>query len=276
MQSTRPATAPEANPRKTSSIRRLGAVDVAALREAVLAIPESVWEAENADKPNRFEALDRTTHIVFRFVSSFQDWRDAYDRPLWAQWRALVQPVMAQAVESYGYARGTFPRVMLARMAPGGIIKPHRDANPAAKWPHKIHVPLLTNERVTFHVDGVPYKFAEGEAVEPYGYTRGMFPRVMLARMAPGGIIKPHRDANPAAKWPHKIHVPLLTNERVTFYVDGVPYKFAEGEAVEVNNMGVHAVTNEGDGDRIHLIFEYYDAAQPAPEWVGPSAAPQN
>ena len=201
MQPTRPATVPAANPRKTSSVRRLGTLDIAPLRAAVLAIPESVWEAENADKPNRFEALDRTTHIVFRFVSSFQDWRDAYDRPLWAQWEALVQPVMAKAVESYGYARG-------------------------------------------------------------------MFPRVMLARMAPGGIIKPHRDANPAAKWPHKIHVPLLTNERVTFYVDGVPYTFAEGEAVEVNNMGVHAVTNEGDGDRIHLIFEYYDAEQPDPEWM--------
>ena len=68
----------------------------------------------------------------------------------------------------------------------------------------------------------------------------------MLARMAPGGVIHPHRDENPAAKWPHKIHVPLLTNDEVTFFVDGVGYHFAEGEAVEVNNMGVHAVENRG------------------------------
>ena len=195
------ANAPQPNPRKTTSIRRLGRVDIAALREAVLALPEAVWDAENADKPNRFEALDKTRHVVFRFVSNFQDWRDSYDRPLWAQWRELLEPVLAQAVR-------------------------------------------------------------------PYGYANAAFPRVMLARMAPGGVIKPHRDANPAAKWPHKVHVPLLTNERVTFFVDGVGYHLEEGEAVEVSNMAVHAVENAGDSDRIHLIFEYYDRDQPEPEWL--------
>lgn len=189
------------NPRKTTSIRRLGPVDIAALRAAVLEIPEAVWDAENADKPNRFEALDKTRHVVFRFVSNFQDWRDSYDRPLWAQWRELLEPVLAQAVR-------------------------------------------------------------------PYGYANAAFPRVMLARMAPGGVIKPHRDANPAAKWPHKVHVPLITNERVTFFVDGIGYHLEEGEAVEVSNMAVHAVENAGDSDRIHLIFEYYDRDQPEPDWL--------
>ena len=190
-----------ANPRKTESIRRLGPVDIAALREAVLGIDEARWDAENADKPNRFEALDRTRHIVFRFVSNFQDWRDSYDRPLWGEWKGLLEPVLAQAVRDYGYSDAAFPRVMLARMAPGGVIKPHRDANPAAKWPHKIHVPLVTNDKVTF-------------------------------------------------------------------FVDGVGYHFPEGEAVEVSNMAVHAVENAGDTDRIHLIFEYYDREQPEPEWL--------
>ncbi len=190
-----------ANPRKTSTIRRLGAVEIAALKAAVLEIPEAVWDAENADKPNRFEALDKTRHIVFRFVDSVRDWRASHDRPAWAEWRALLEPVMHAAVAQYGYANGAFPRVMLARMGAGGEIKPHRDANAAAKWPHKIHVPLLTNDRVTFFVDGVGY------------------------------------------------HLP-------------------EGEAAEVNNMGVHAVKNDGNADRIHLIFEYFDTDQPEPEWL--------
>jgi hypothetical protein len=189
------------NPRKTTSIRKLGQVDIALLRTAVLAIPEATWDAENEDKPNRFEALDRTRHIVFRFVSNFRDWRQSYDRPLWAEWKALIEPVLA-------------------------------------------------------------------EATRDYGYQHGVFPRVMLARMAPGGIIKPHRDANPAAKWPHKIHVPLQTNDKVTFFVDGVGYHFTEGEAVEVSNMAVHAVENAGATDRIHLIFEYYDPDQPEPDWL--------
>jgi hypothetical protein len=186
-----------ANPRKTSSVRRLGTVDIAPLREAVLALPEAVWDAENEAKPNKFGALGTTRHIIFRFVSNFLDWRDSYDLPLW------------------------------------------RDYQPTAE----------------------------------YGYARGAFPRVMLARMAPGGIIHPHRDENPAAKWPHKIHVPLTTNDEVAFLVDGVSYHFAEGEAVEVNNMGVHAVANRGQTDRIHLIFEYYDMDQPEPGWIEPLRA---
>ena len=35
----------------------------------------------------------------------------------------------------------------------------------------------------------------------------------------------------------------------MTFYVDGIGYHFAEGEAVEVNNMGLHAVANSGGAD---------------------------
>ncbi len=189
------------NPRKTLTVRRLGTVDIAALRAAVLDIPEGAWDAENDGKPNRFDALDKTRHIVFRFVSNFRDWRDSYDRPLWTSWRDLLEPVLRQATDEYGYRRGAFPRVMLARMAAGGVIQPHRDANPAAKWPHKIHVPLLTNDKVSF-------------------------------------------------------------------VVNGQTYKMAEGEAVELNNMGVHAVENAGTTDRIHLIFEYYDLDQPEPEWL--------
>lgn len=189
------------NPRKTRSVRQLGAVDIADLKAAVLALPEAVWDAENASKPNRFGALDSTRHIILRFVSNFNDWRDSYDRPLWAELQPIVEPVLAAATADYGYARGAFPRVMLARMTPGGVIHPHQDANPAAKWPHKIHVPIQTNDQVIFHIDGVGYHFDEGNAVE-------------------------------------------------------------------VNNMATHAVTNQGSEDRIHLIFEYYDLDQPEPAWL--------
>lgn len=189
------------NPRKTATIRRLAAIDIGKLRDTVLAIPEAVWDAENNIKPNRYEALDRTRHIVFRFVSETDDWRKSDDFPLWSEWRSLLEPVLK-------------------------------------------------------------------EAVAPYNYERGAFPRIMLARMAPGGVIHPHRDGNPSAKWPHKIHVPLLTNERVTFFVEGVGYHLPEGHAVEVNNMGVHAVSNQGHTDRIHLIFEYFDPSQPEPDWL--------
>lgn len=195
------------NPRKTLTVRRLGLVDVDELAEAVRAIPEAVWALEDQDKPNKFETLASTRHIVFRFIQSFADWRESYDRPIWKEWSHLVQPVLDAAVADYGYARGAFPRIMLARMSPGGVIRPHRDTGPAAHWPHKIHVPIVTNKDVVF-------------------------------------------------------------------YVDAVPHHFAEGEAVEVNNMTRHSVENRGSTDRIHLIFEYYDLDQQAPAWA-PSRSQQ-
>ena len=191
-----------ANPRKTTTVRHLGNVDISSIRDAILAIPESVWDAENATKPNRYEALDRTRHIVFRFIDSPKDWRKSHDRPAWGEWRDRLLPVMEQATR-------------------------------------------------------------------PYGYARAAYPRVMFARMAPGGIIHPHTDSNAAAQWPHKIHVPILTNPKVSFLSGGSVHHFAEGEAVEVNNLGIHAVSNDGETDRIHLIFEYYDLDQPDPDWVG-------
>lgn len=184
------------NPRKTTSIRALGKVDIARLRDDVLAIPEAIWDFENSSKPNGYQALDRTRHIVFRFVHSTADWRSSYDRPLWDSWRERLAPILSQAVA-------------------------------------------------------------------PYGYARGQFPRVMLARMPAGGRILPHQDTNNAARWPHKIHVPILTNDKVAFRIGDTEYHFPEGEAVEVDNMGVHAVRNDGADDRIHLIFEYFDPDQP-------------
>jgi hypothetical protein len=186
-----------ANPRKTKSVKQLGEVDISSIRADILAIPEEIWDLENASKPNRFETLDRTRHIVFRFISDLSDWRRSYDRPLWTDWRARLEPILHQAVA-------------------------------------------------------------------PYGYPRGEFPRVMLARMAPGGIIHPHTDNMPSATWPHKIHVPIMTNEQVRFFIEPQTFHFKEGQAVEVNNLGVHAVKNDGATDRIHLIFEYYDPEQPS------------
>ena len=97
-----------------------------------------------------------------------------------------------------------------------------------------------------------------------------MFPRVMLAKIPPGGIIHPHIDANLAAKWPHKIHVPVMTNAGVACLCGGGEHHFPPGAAAEVNNLGPRWVRNQRDTDRVHLIFEYHDADQPDPPWLVP------
>jgi len=62
--------------------------------------------------------------------------------------------------------------------------------------------------------------------------------------------------------------VPVSTNAGVVCFFGGSQHHFPIGEAVEVDNLGPHWVRNSGETDRIHLIFEYYDADQPDPLWL--------
>lgn len=106
------------------------------------------------------------------------------------------------------------------------------------------------------------------EVIEPvvehatgwYGYAEGRTTRIMLARLLPGQTIDRHIDGSPSAKVPHKIHVPLQTNPHVHFLVRDRVHHLERGRAWEVNNRRHHEVRNESDEDRIHLIFDYFDA----------------
>jgi hypothetical protein len=51
--------------------------------------------------------------------------------------------------------------------------------------------------------------------------------------------------------------VPITTNPRVRFIIDGRPYRFEVGQAYELNNQLTHSVANKGVEDRISFIFDY-------------------
>ena len=55
----------------------------------------------------------------------------------------------------------------------------------------------------------------------------------------------------------HRIHVPITTNRRVWFTIDGRPYQLEVGQAYEVNNQKQHSVANRGAEERITFIFDY-------------------
>ena len=97
------------------------------------------------------------------------------------------------------------------------------------------------------------------EIISPFGYRKPVFPKVMLANLPSGSFIPPHVDGDERGYVPHKIHLPLRTNEKAFFILDGKQYHFAVGKAYEVNNGLRHAVANQGKTDRIHLIFECLD-----------------
>ncbi len=93
--------------------------------------------------------------------------------------------------------------------------------------------------------------------IEEHYPTGGTIIRAMAAKLLAGGKIKPHRDSHPSFHHGHRIHVPITTNDRVRFMIDGRPYKFQVGQAYEINNQLQHSVMNKGEEDRVTLIFDY-------------------
>lgn len=97
----------------------------------------------------------------------------------------------------------------------------------------------------------------------------GVVIRAMAVRLPAGARITPHVDEHESLRLSHRIHLPLVTNPRVRFFIDGVPHRFETGRAVEVNNQLSHSVMNDGPSHRIHFIFDYL----PPDRLAGPALA---
>lgn len=85
----------------------------------------------------------------------------------------------------------------------------------------------------------------------------GLFIRVLLARLKAQSEIKPHVDKGYSLINCNRIHIPIITNDKVTFSVGGVSRSLKEGEIWEINNADVHSVTNASKDARVHLIIDW-------------------
>ena len=95
------------------------------------------------------------------------------------------------------------------------------------------------------------------EIIERFYPPGGSIIRAMAAKLLPDGKIKPHKDSHPSFHHGHRIHVPITTNSRVRFMIDGRPYTMEVGQAYEINNQKTHSVMNKGKEGRITFIFDY-------------------
>ncbi len=95
------------------------------------------------------------------------------------------------------------------------------------------------------------------EIIKRHYPAGGTIIRAMAAKLISGGMIKPHTDVHPSFHHGHRIHIPITTNPRVRFMIDGRPHALEVGKVYEVNNQHKHSVTNKGDEDRITFIFDY-------------------
>lgn len=171
-------------------LRELGAIDCTPLRDAILAQDDVAWK-EDKYRQEEFEVHHSTESIVLVFVD-LERWPEIVvsQEPGWPRLSDVALPLMNDIISRLYPPGGTVIRAMAAKLLVGGKITPHVDRHPS------------------FH--------------------RG-----------------------------HRIHVPITTNPRVRFMIDGRPYQLQVGEAYEINNQKQHSVMNKGDEDRITFIFDY-------------------
>ena len=175
-------------------IRSFGKIDMEPLGAAIMAADEAAWN-ENVQRQKDYEVHEQTRSIVLLFAE-VANWPDVEvkKQPGWDRLAETAIPVMHHIIRSWYPPGGTIIRAMAAKLLAGGRILPHRDSHPS---------------------------FGAG----------------------------------------HRIHVPIVTNPRVRFMIDGKPYQLKVGEAYEINNQKVHSVMNKGDADRINFIFDYVPRA---------------
>ncbi len=178
-------------------LRELGPVDSGPLADAILAQGQDVWR-EELHRQKSYDVHKETESIVMVFTE-LDDWPTITIKkePGWDRLVDVAMPVMHDIIGRFYPVGGTIVRAMAAKLLAGGKIKSHRDSHPS------------------FH--------------------RG-----------------------------HRIHVPITTNPRVRFMIDGRPYRFQVGQAYEINNQKTHGVMNKGTEDRITFIFDYIAPAEMA------------
>jgi hypothetical protein len=86
---------------------------------------------------------------------------------------------------------------------------------------------------------------------------KAYFIRAILVRMSANSEIAEHSDNGYSLSRVHRIHLPIVTNKKVEFFVDGHSQSLSEGELWEINNRKNHSVINKSDEDRVHFIFDF-------------------
>lgn len=80
--------------------------------------------------------------------------------------------------------------------------------------------------------------------------------RVMINKIAPGGVIYPHADTPAHADYYSRFHVVLQSQPGVVFRAGDEQVYMATGEVWWFDNSQEHEVINNSADDRIHMIVD--------------------
>jgi quercetin dioxygenase-like cupin family protein len=80
---------------------------------------------------------------------------------------------------------------------------------------------------------------------------------VRLLSLAPGSIVKPHKDPGCAYHdGTFRIHIPIVTNPDVHFTIEDERLPLKAGECWYMNFSATHSIANFGAAPRIHLVMD--------------------
>ena len=118
--------------------------------------------------------------------------------------------------------------------------------------------PLHSNEQHS------PESFADAPVLDRCEYFREALATfqcplkaVRLLRLKAGSIIREHSDGDLGFdRGEIRIHVPIVTNPEVEFYLAGQRIVLNEGECWYLDLSRLHRVQNLGASDRVHLVID--------------------
>jgi hypothetical protein len=103
-------------------------------------------------------------------------------------------------------------------------------------------------EESNFEIDSIFSKLKE--------YYSGEIIRCEVVKLPARTSIRTHVDGGPLLHYSRRVHIPIITNENVTFTVMSNTINMQEGTWYEINNQMTHAANNNSDLDRVHMIID--------------------
>lgn len=86
-------------------------------------------------------------------------------------------------------------------------------------------------------------------------FYEGTCINILFVKLLPYTDIVSHTDKNMLLNV-HRIHLPIITNKNVDFYINYKKYNLKQGIFYELNNSLPHWVENNSSFDRVHLILD--------------------
>ena len=84
----------------------------------------------------------------------------------------------------------------------------------------------------------------------------GKVGKVLYINLPAGKNIRVHKDHHYYLNSVHRCHIPIITNDKVDFYLNDGVINMKTGICYEINNSDNHGVDNRSELDRIHLLID--------------------